>query len=263
MGDSGLREYGPRATNTAARSSELKPAAAASEMAIRPVPPEIARRAQTLRASLQPSARSWIEQQARIEAKQQVPNADALRAAIRQRFADSLAQKASGQPGAPAGQMDVDAIVMMVMEQAAQDGQQELQAQMQQMQEATKEKQAMRQLLDEMQQAMAQMQAGAKNATCKTAFCQSLPSRLDGLSRSTAGLPHPVHVQAPASITGQQLSSLAAQIKEADDSLSDMSQQMQTQMQMTMDARSKALEMLSNIEKSESDTQNSIVQNLK
>ena len=83
------------------------------------------------------------------------------------------------------------------------------------------------------------------------------------LSRSTAGLPHPVHVQAPASITGQQLSSLAAQIKEADDSLSDMSQQMQTQMQMTMDARSKALEMLSNIEKSESDTQNSIVQNLK
>ena len=251
-------------TNTSARTTELKPAAAASEMAIRPVPPEIAKRAEALRASLQPSARGWIEQQAQMEAKRPVPNADALRAAIRQRFADSLAQKTSRAAGAAAGQADVDAIVMMVMEQAAQDSEQELQAQMQQMQEATKEKQALRQLAEEMQQAQAQaqMQASAKNAGCKTAFCQSLPARLNELNRSSAGLPHPTHLQAPNNITGQQLASLEAQIKQADDSLGDMSQQLQVELQMSMDRRSKALETLSNIEKSESDTQNSIVQNL-
>jgi hypothetical protein len=250
-------------TNTAARSSELRPAAAASEVAIRPVPPNIAKRAETLRASLQPSAKNWIEQQAEIEAKRPAPNPDALRAAIRQRFAASLSHGAARPAGVPLGQMDVDAVVMIVVEQAAQDGQQDLQAQMQQMQEAAKEKQALRQLLDEMQQAMAQMQAGAKNAACKTPFCQSLPSRLDELNRSSAKLPHPVHVQAPSSIAGQQMAALDAQLKQAADSVSDMSQQMQLELQMSMDRRSQALEILSNIEKSESDAQNSIVQNLK
>jgi hypothetical protein len=249
-------------TNTAARSSDLRPAAAASEMAIRPVPPEVAKRAETLRASLQPSARSWIEQQAQIEAKRPVPNADALRAAIRQRFAASLSQGASRQAGTT-GQTDIDSVVMIVMEQAAQDSEQDLQAQMQQMQEAMKEKQALRQLVDEMQQAVAQMQASAKNAACKTAFCQALPSRLDELSRSSARLPHPIHLQASSNITGQQLATLDAQLKQAGDSVSDMSQQMQLELQMTMDRRSKALEALSNIEKSASDTQKSIVQNLK
>jgi hypothetical protein len=250
-------------TNTAVRSSKLKPAAAASQMAIRPVSAEIAKRAETLRASLQPSARSWIEQQAQIEAKQPVPNADALRAAIRQRFASSLSQGASRQGGIAAGQTDVDAVVMIVMEQAAQDSEQDLQAQMQQMQEATKEKQALRQLVDEMQQAMAQMQASAKNASCKTAFCQALPSRLDEISRSSARLPHPIHLQASSNITGQQLAALDAQLKQAGDSVSEMSDQLQLELQMSMDARSKALEALSNIEKSESDAQNSVVQNLK
>lgn len=250
-------------TNTAARSSELKPAAAASQMAIRPVPAEIAKRAETLRASLQPSARSWIEQQAQIEAKRPVPNADALRAAIRQRFASSLSQGASRQGGIAARQTDVDAVVMIVMEQAAQDSEQDLQAQMQQMQEAMKEKQALRQLVDEMQQAMAQMQASAKNAACKTAFCQALPSRLDELSRSSARLPHPIHLQTSSNITGQQLAALDAQLNQAGDSVSEMSDQLQLELQMSMDARSKALEALSNIEKSESDAQKSIVQNLK
>jgi hypothetical protein len=250
-------------TNTSARSGELRPATAAPEMAIRPVPPEISRRAESLRASLQPSARSWIEQQAQIEAKRPAPNPDALRAAIRQRFADSLAQKMSRATGTATAQGDIDAVVMIVMEQAAQDSEQELQAQMQQMQTAMNQKQALRQLEDEMRQAMAQMQAVAKNAPCKTAFCQALPARLDGLSRSSAGLPHPIHLQAPSNITGQQLASLEAQLKQSLDSASDMNEQLQLEVQMSMDQRSKALEMLSNIEKTESDTQNSIVQNLK
>jgi hypothetical protein len=250
-------------TNTSAKSNDSRPAAAAPSMAVRPVPPEIAKRAQTLRAALQPSAKAWIEQQAQIEAKRPAPNADALRAAIRQRFAASLSQGTPRQAGAPGGQIDVDAVVMIVMEQAAQDGEQDLQAQMQQMQAAMNEKQELRQLADEMQQAMAQMQAGAKNAACKTAFCQSLPARLEGLSRSSAGLAHPIHLQAPANITGQQLASLDAQIKQAGDSLSGISDEDQLRLQMLMDARSKFLQTLSDIEKTESDTQNSIVQNLK
>jgi hypothetical protein len=248
--------------NTSARSSELKPAAVAPQMAIRPVPPEIEKRAQTLRASLQPSAKAWIDQQAQIEAKRPVPNPDALRSAIRQRFADSFAEKMSRGLGTVGAQIDVDAVVVIVMEQAAQDSAQDLQAQMQQMQAAMSEKQALRQLVDETQQAVAQM-ANAKNAPCKTAFCQSLPSRLDELSRSSAGLPHPIHLQAPSKITGQQLSSLEAQLKQSLGSVSDVGDQMQLELQMFMDRRSKVLETLSNIEKSESDAQNAIVQNLK
>jgi len=250
-------------TNTSAKSNDPRPSAATPQMTIRPVPPEIAKRAESLRASLRPTAKAWIEEQAQIEAKRPAPNADALRTAIRQRFADSLAQEAARRLGAAAGQIDVDAVVVIVMEQAAQDGEQDLQAQMQQMQAAMNEKQELRQLLDEMQQAMAQMQASAKNAACKTAFCQSLPSRLDGLSRSSAKLPHPIHVQAPPNITGQQLSSLDAQLKQAADSLNDISEQDQLRLQMLMDARSKFLQTLSDIEKSQSDTQNAIVQNLK
>jgi hypothetical protein len=251
-------------TNASVRTNDLRPAtvAPAAAMTIRPVPPEVAKRAETLRASLQPSARSWIEQQAQVEAKRPVPNPDALRAAIRQRFAPSLSQGAARQGGIAAGQIDIDAVVMIVMEQAAQDSTQDLQAQMQQMQDATKEKQALRQLADEMQQAKAQM-ASAMNAVCKTAFCQSLPARLNELNRSSAGLPHPTHLQAPSNITGQQLAALDAQLKQAGDSVSEMSDQLQLELQMSMDARSKALEALSNIEKSESDAQNSIVQNLK
>lgn len=248
-------------TNTSARNSDLRPAAA-SEMTIRPVPPDVARRAETLRASLQPSARSWIEQQAQIEAKRPAPNADALRAAIRQRFAASLSQGASRQGGTGAGQSDIDALVMIVMEQVAQDSAQDLQAQMQEMQEVAKQKQALRQLADETQQAAAQM-AGAKNAPCKTAFCQSLPSRLDELNRSGARLPHPIHLQSPANITGQQLASLDAQLKQSLDSASDVGDQMQLELQMAMDRRSKFIDTLSNIEKTESDTQNSIIQILK
>lgn len=247
-------------TNTSARSSELRPATATPEMAIRPVPPEIAKRAETLRASLQPSARSWIEQQAQIEAKRPTPNADALRAAIRQRFAASISPGTSRPGGIAAGQADIDALVMIVMEQAAQDSAQDLQAQMQEMQEVAKQKQALRQIADEMQQAQ---MASAMNAACKTAFCRSLPSRLDEVNRSGARLPHPIHLQAPANITGQQLASLHAQLTQAADSTSDMSQQMQVELQMSMDRRSKALEILSNIEKKQSDTQSSIIQNLK
>ena len=257
-----LASGGRGQTNTPARNNDLKPVAPAPAMMIRPVPPEIAKRAQMLRASLQPSAKAWIDQQAQIEAKRQVPNPDALRSAIRQRFADSFAEQMSRGLGTATGQMDVDAVVVIVMEQAAQDGAQDLQAQMQQMQAAMSEKQALRQLVEEMQQAMAQM-ANAKNAACKTAFCQSLPSRLEELSRSSTGLPHPIHLQAPSNITGQQLASLDAQVKQAADSVSDMNSQLQLEVQLSMDQRTKALETLSNIEKSESDAQNSIVQNLR
>jgi len=261
-------------TNTVKTSSE-RPAVPVEQMSIRPVAPEVTQHAQTLRAALQPSAKAWVDQQAQAEAKRPSANADALRAAVRQRFASSLSQAKAGQPGVAASQMDVDAVVILVMEQAAQDQTQDLQAQLQQMQQVNKEKQELRQLQEEMQQAQAQMeaqlQANAKNTPCKTPFCQSLPARLAELNRAGATLPRPVHLQTPGNMTTnmtttmtvEQLGQAAAQVTQALASVSDMSQQMQTVLQTAMDQRSKALDALSNMAKSMSASAAAVVQNLK
>ena len=158
---------------------------------------------------------------------------------------------------------DVDAVVILVMEQAAQDQTQDLQTQLQQMQQVNSEKQELRQLEEEMQQAQAQLRANVKNAPCKTPFCQSLPARLAELNRSGAMLPRPVHLQVPANMTVEQFGQTAAQINQALASVSDMSQQMQLAIQTAMDQRSKALDAISNMEKSMGNTASAVVQNLK
>jgi len=90
------------------------------------------------------AARAWVEQQARIEAKRPKPDLNALRTAIRQRFPGSFSAPGSQQPGVTAAQnnSDIDAVVFVVLMQAAQDAQSDLEEQMKQMQAIIKQKQA-------------------------------------------------------------------------------------------------------------------------
>jgi hypothetical protein len=67
----------------------------AAKIEIRPIPPELLRRFDPLHAALKPSAKAWVEQQAKIEAKRAKPDLNALRAAIRQRFASSRPDNAA------------------------------------------------------------------------------------------------------------------------------------------------------------------------
>jgi hypothetical protein len=54
---------------------------------VRPIEPEMARRFAALHPKLQPSARTWVEKQARLEAQKPTPDVAGLGRAIRRRSA--------------------------------------------------------------------------------------------------------------------------------------------------------------------------------
>jgi hypothetical protein len=227
--------------------------AAEVRLSIPPVPAQLAQRATRLHAMLQPTAKSWVEQQVKIERLQPVPDVKALEAAVRQRFAPSLG----------GGSVDIDAMVQIVLFDTAQDEENDLRQQIEQMQAQTQAKDALRKFLEAMNAAEAAAQKGNAGAVCATPFCRSLPSQLAGVNTAGAKLTRPIHLQAPANLTNGQLTALAAQTNQSLDSLNDMSQMTQMRLQTLMDQRTKFLEAMSNIEKKMSDTSAAIVANMK
>jgi hypothetical protein len=238
----------------------------APRAAIAAPPERVVRHAAQLSAALKPTAKSWIEQQARVEAQRPTPDMTALHAAIQQRFAESLSQPRPGQPKMPAtatSQSDIDALTMLVMMQATQDNEADLRSQMEQMQKENQRKQAQRQLLDELNREKAAMNASLSNEFCKTPFCNSLSSRVAALNASAGSAQPPIRMQPSSQITAQQLAALQDQLKQSLDSMNEMSEMTSMRLQMAMDRRSKFIEALSNIEKKISDTDAAIVQNMK
>jgi hypothetical protein len=134
---------------------------------------------------------------------------------------------------------------------------------MERMQKENGQKQQLRQLVDEINKAEAGLSANQKSEACRSAFCNSLPTRLSELNASAGSAGRPVRLQAPASPSYQQLITLQSQANQALDSMNEQSETQSLELQMTMDRRSKLLETLSNIEKTISDADSSIVQNLK
>jgi hypothetical protein len=118
-------------------------------------------------------------------------------------------------------------------------------------------------LLDELNKVQATLNANDKNAVCKSEFCNSLPAHLSALNASSGTAGHPMRLDAPANPSYEQLTALKSQVNGALDSMNDLSETQSLELQMAMDRRSKFLETLSNIEKTISDTDSSIVQNLK
>jgi hypothetical protein len=235
--------------------------AAGAELTVQPMPAELVRRSQSFHAALKPTAASWVEEQAKNEASESTPDLDELRDVIRKRFAGSLA--GGGRSSGPGSNMDVDALVMMVMMDAAQDDDRDLQTQMQQMQAMTKAKEQMRALLNEMDPVMSSLAGSPRSNVCETAFCRSLPAKLAAINAATANLPHPSQLPAPDKVTAEDVANAQAALQNDLDSDNDMSQMSEMQLQMLMDRRSKLLEAASNIEKSMSDTDTAIVSNLK
>jgi hypothetical protein len=237
-----------------------------SRIVIAAPPERVVRHAAQLSATLKPTAKSWIEQQARVEAQRPTPDMNALHAAVQQRFAESMSQPRPGQPKMPAtaaSQSDIDAVAMLVMMQATQVNQADLQSQMEQMQQENQRKQAQRQLLDELNREKAAMSASQSNSICKTPFCNSLSSRVSALNAEAGSTQRPIRMQPSPQITAQQLAALQEQLKQSLDSMNEMSEMTSMRLQMAMDRRSKLIETLSNIEKKISDTDAGIVQNMK
>ena len=176
-----------------APAPQQKAAPVAAAVQIRPIPDEAVRQNQRLAPKLSPSARSKVQSAAA-----------ALSAALKQQPAMTQAQlqaKARSAvvaafPGLAA--LDIDSVVFLVMMQAAQDQESDLQQMMAAVQKETAAKQAARSA----QQAAAQQH-------------------------------------------------------------SDMNSDIQVRLQLAMDKRSKFIEALSNVMKSASDTQSSVISNLK
>lgn len=195
-------------------SHAITPAPTA-KLEIRPLPPELLQRASALHALLQPSAKAWIDQQAKIEEKRPSFSVDELRSAIRQRFAASLSSAKSGKSG-PATVLQsnnaVDGAAVMIILQMIQDGDKDLQAQMQNAYAMMQVKQALRNLLDQLDQEMAAGNVSPRNAPCTTPLCRSLPAKLSQLAAVSANTPRPIHLQAPANLTHQQLAMVQANV---------------------------------------------------
>ena len=240
--------------------------AAAPQLVVQPMPAEMLHRSQLLHSALKLAAATWVAEQARNVANQTSPDLDELRDGIRKRFASSLQSggaNATGPAQGPGNNMAVEAMVLAVLMESAQDADRDLQTQMQQMQALTKAKEQIRTVLNEMSQPMSALAGSDRSAVCDSQFCRSLPAKLAAINASTANLPHPSYLPVPSKVTAEDVANSQAALQNDLDSDNEISEMAQMQIQMVMDRRSKLLETVSNIEKSMSDTDAAIVGNLK
>jgi hypothetical protein len=232
--------------------------AAQPQTKIPEVPAEMARRIAALQSSMQPSAKAWVEQQAHAESQKPTsPDAPSIEAAVYNRFPALNTRGSSVKAG------DINALVAIVMMQTLTDSEKDLQNMMSQMQTITDAKQKLRDLLSQTQAEIKSNETTDAKDTCQTALCKSLPSTVGEISSATANLQNPVRILVPAKPTFADLRTLPAQFQTSLDSLNDISQAQQMKIQMLMDQRSKLIETMSNLMKSISDTQSTIIQNIK
>jgi hypothetical protein len=245
-------------------SHPITPAPAA-KIELRPVPPELVRRFDPLHAALNPSARAWVDQQAKIEAQRSKPDLNALRAAIRQRFPGSFASQAPGVSVAEKNR-DVDAVAFLVLTESAQQTQAQQKYQLQRIQDFNTISQALSQTLEQLAQQTGQLQPTKGHSDddkpCQTAFCTSLPSRLVSLNRASATLPHPFHLQAPANMTVTQLKSLINLMESKLDSVGDDAQLANVDLQNTLQKQQQELQMISDIAKQMNDTAMCVIRHI-
>ena len=222
------------------------------------VPAEMARRIAALQSGMQPSAKAWVEQQAHAESQKPTsPDAPSIEAAVYNRFPALNTRGSAVKAG------DINALVAIVMMQTLTDSEKDLQNMMSQMQAITNAKQKLRDLLSQTQLEIKSNQTLDAKAMCQTALCKSLPSTLGEISNATANVQKPVRISISSKINFADLRTVPGQIQSNLDSLNDISQAQQMKIQMLMDQRAKLIETLSNIMKSISDTQSTIIQNIK
>lgn len=221
------------------------------------IPPDMSRRIAALQSALQPSARAWTEQQAHLESQKQTADAPSIEAAVYNRF------PALNTRGSSAKASDINALVAIVMMQEAKDAESDLQQLMTQVQAINSAKQKLRDLLSQTQLEVSSTSSLPATTLCQTALCKSLPSTLNEISSATANTQKPVRILVPAKPTYADVRTLPTQLQTNLNSMNDMSETMQLQLQMAMDRQSKLIETLSNLMKKIDDTASTVIQNIK
>ncbi len=218
---------------------------------IEPIPPPIANRYARLQARLQPSARAWLEQQARVRRADTTLNLPALETAIRSRFRIL--------PESPAVDQAVFIVVMMMAAQSARDIP-SVAAQVKRLRDA---KQKVLRLMSDVQQERAGNPRGNPNLPCRTPLCQSLPDRAHEIASGAAGASHPIRLNAAGPLTWSRLGHIENQLAGASSDLDSFSEIEQLRLQSMMDQRTRIVQTLSTILKKIDATQDSIVASMR
>lgn len=222
-------------------------------MQLRPVPQEIIRRHAVLSAKLQPSTRMWVQQRAFLESKKSSPDVTALKADAKSHF-QATNPNLSGA--------DIEALAFLVMMEASKSAEEDLKSIMDGVKLINKQKDALRSVVDELNQQTAAIKA-QPSTPCNTPLCRSLSSRISQIQSQSPASPRLRRVQLRPSPTYADLNAARSDIKSNLDSLSEMGETESMRLQMAMDRQSKMMAALSNILKKMSDTNDSIVQNIK
>lgn len=129
----------PKAFLICALASALTGLGGAPQLAIAAdMPPEAVRLHGALMPKVQPAVRSWIDQEAKrlvMAGPKTAPDEAAVRAHVRTRFA-----------GQPLGEMDIEALVVLVMMEAAAAEEQAIRDQLEQMKKTNAERERLRAL---------------------------------------------------------------------------------------------------------------------
>ncbi|HEX7553791.1 MAG TPA: hypothetical protein VF378_09560, partial [Geothrix sp.] len=243
---------------------------------IPPLPPAAIRRLDALMPRLQPTVRTWIQDQAQRQRGLPAPDLEAIRQAARDRFkpindpatATRLRATIAVRPGPPAplnpsappvvlGSADIEALVFVVLMQASKSAQEDLKAIMDGVKAINKQKEGLRQLTNEVKQKRAS--AHTSDMPCASPDCRALEGRLRTLG---AQLPPKARLTLPPIATMGDLAGVEAKLKDSLDSLSEMGETDSMRLQMAMDRRSKFVEALSNIMEKISDMSETIIANL-
>jgi hypothetical protein len=245
----------------ASRAVAAQPVATA--VAMRPIPDEIGSRYAHLRARLQPSVIEWVTAQARVEAQRPAPDLTALEGAVRARFPSATGTGSTGVTAGVAAGGDIEALAFILLMEATNDQDQDLQAMMSEVQAQTTAKQQIRALEQELQQQMAMLGSQRASAVCHTGICQSLEQQVSTVATTARLAGRPLRATLSLPLTAPHLSAFESQLGGDLAGMNEMSETTSLRLQMAMDRRSKFIDTLSNILKKISDTGDAVVQNLK
>lgn len=132
---------------------------------------------------------------------------------------------------------DIEALAFLVMMQSAKSAQEDLKSIMSEVKKINEAKASQRQQVNNMKQSSAQMKTQARTEYKKADSIKPLSS--------------------------VALAKQSTELKDKKDSMGELSEEQQLKMQMMMDRRSKAIQVISNMLKKVSDTEQTVIQNLK
>lgn len=234
-------------------STMTAPIMAAESTTGPPIPQEAMSLQGRLYPRLQPSARAWVGEQARRLAAGTM-TVESLHPAVRSRF---MGQLGTGDKG------NIEEVLFVVMMQAVRDNDENMKKALAELKGQQERKKRLGGLLANVQQDIVRSAGGKGDDPCTPPRCGAYARDLSAASFELSRL-YPnrgMRFQEPKTVN--DLKPLQGALKKALDGMDEKSEMTSLRLQTMMDRRSKLISTLSNIMKKISNTQDTVVQNLK